>query len=321
MRRPLPLLLLSVLAIAACTHPTLPADGLFDGAIVTAENWSTDFPLPYYAVVTPDDSVAYARFDAARASLPSWATEAKACCDASTLEPLFFILPGHPYAIYSFIDKSAEPLFERVQNLLPDYQVALLSSDADRKHFLVEAHSDRLPASYYAYDCDSDAIQPLHIPSQIALQDELAPMRPVIISMRDGQPIRAFVTLPVGTDPEAKPHLPTVVMPQPYGGDPWAWEYNPEVQFFAAHGYAVLQADSRAQQNVSAQQAVTDIRDAVNWLINEGIAHPRKVNYYVCDGLPYAAARSMHRNPTLGKPMDHRHRMAFYEDLVHKMKH
>jgi dipeptidyl aminopeptidase/acylaminoacyl peptidase len=94
--------------------------------------------------------------------------------------------------------------------------------------------------------------------------------------------------LPKGV--EAK-NLPVVV--NPHGG-PWArdgWGFNPEIQFLANRGYAVLQMNFRGsvgygrafweasfkQWGLSMQD---DITDGVNWLIKEGIANPEKVAIY-----------------------------------------
>jgi dipeptidyl aminopeptidase/acylaminoacyl peptidase len=79
----------------------------------------------------------------------------------------------------------------------------------------------------------------------------------------------------------------------PHGG-PWArdsWTFNPEVQFLANRGYAVLQMNFRGstgfgrafweasfkQWGLSMQD---DITDGVNWLIEQGIADANRVAIY-----------------------------------------
>ena len=73
-------------------------------------------------------------------------------------------------------------------------------------------------------------------------------------------------------------------------GGPWArdhWGFNPEVQFFANRGYAVLQINFRSSTGYGKafwkkgfkQWGLTmqdDITDGVNWLIKKGIADPKK---------------------------------------------
>ena len=69
-----------------------------------------------------------------------------------------------------------------------------------------------------------------------------AQMKPVGYTARDGTPIQGYLTLPLGRPAK---NLPVVV--NPHGG-PWyrdQWGYNPEVQFLANRGYAVLQMNFR----------------------------------------------------------------------------
>ena len=60
-------------------------------------------------------------------------------------------------------------------------------------------------------------------------------------ALRDGERIEGYLTLPVGKTLRNAKNLPVVV--NPHGG-PWArdsWGFNPEAQFLANRGYAVLQ--------------------------------------------------------------------------------
>ena len=74
----------------------------------------------------------------------------------------------------------------------------------------------------------------------------MVPMHPITYTSRDGLTIEGYLTLPKGYTMENAKNLPVVV--NPHGG-PWArdsWGYNPEVQFLANRGYAVLQMNFRA---------------------------------------------------------------------------
>ena len=62
-----------------------------------------------------------------------------------------------------------------------------------------------------------------------------------------GETINGYLTLPKGV---AVRNLPVVV--NPHGG-PWlrdSWGYNPEVQFLANRGYAVLQMNFRGSTDL-----------------------------------------------------------------------
>ena len=79
----------------------------------------------------------------------------------------------------------------------------------------------------------------------------------------------------------------------PHGG-PWSrdtWGFNPEVQFLANRGYAVLQMNFRGSTGYGrkfweasfkqwGQTMQDDITDGVQWLIKQGIADPKRVAIY-----------------------------------------
>jgi len=119
-------------------------------------------------------------------------------------------------------------------------------------------------------------------------ENELAPMKPIQYTSRDGMTIPGYLTLPVGAKHE---NLPVVV--NPHGG-PWArdgWGFNPEVQFLANRGYAVLQMNFRGSTGYGKEfwQASfkqwgrtmqDDITDGVEWLKEQGIADPSRIGIY-----------------------------------------
>jgi dipeptidyl aminopeptidase/acylaminoacyl peptidase len=86
-------------------------------------------------------------------------------------------------------------------------------------------------------------------------------------------------------------NLPVVV--NPHGG-PWArdsWGFNPEVQFLANRGYAVLQMNFRGSTGYGrkfweasfkqwGRTMQDDITDGVKWLISQGIADSTRIAIY-----------------------------------------
>ena len=114
-------------------------------------------------------------------------------------------------------------------------------------------------------------------------------MKPVRYLARDGLVIPAYLTLPKGVPAK---NLPVVI--NPHGG-PWArdvWGYNPDAQFLANRGYAVLQPNFRSSSgygkkflNAGNKQWGTgamqnDLSDGVKYLIDQGIADPKRVAIY-----------------------------------------
>lgn len=113
-------------------------------------------------------------------------------------------------------------------------------------------------------------------------------MKPVSYKSRDGLTINGYLTLPGGVEPK---DLPLVV--NPHGG-PWerdSWGFDPETQFLANRGYAVLQMNYRGSTGYGrkfweasfkqfGRRMQDDITDGVNYLIKEGIADPKRVAIY-----------------------------------------
>jgi dipeptidyl aminopeptidase/acylaminoacyl peptidase len=112
-------------------------------------------------------------------------------------------------------------------------------------------------------------------------------MKPLTYQSRDGLTIHGYLTLPRG----GGKNLPLVV--NPHGG-PWArdaWGYNPEAQFLANRGYAVLQMNFRGSVGYGrafweasfkqwGKKMQDDVTDGVNYIIKEGIADPKRICIY-----------------------------------------
>jgi dipeptidyl aminopeptidase/acylaminoacyl peptidase len=108
---------------------------------------------------------------------------------------------------------------------------------------------------------------------------------------------------------EAK-RLPVVV--NPHGG-PWArdaWGFNPEVQFLANRGYAVLQMNFRGSTGYGREFWLAgrkqwglamqdDVTDGVRWLIAEGIADPKRICIYGASYGGYATLMGLVKEPDL----------------------
>ncbi len=189
---------------------------------------------------------------------------------------------------YHFFDEDREQLQAELEKRLPGIEVRVYSMSKDETKVLVRTFSDRSLGSYYYLDRSTNEFMKLVDVSPWLSEDEMAEMKPIAYTSRDGLTIHGYLTLPKGV--KAK-NLPVVI--NPHGG-PWArdtWGFIPEVQFLANRGYAVLQMNFRTstgygrefweagfKQNGLAIQ--DDITDGVQWLIDEGIADPERVGIY-----------------------------------------
>jgi dipeptidyl aminopeptidase/acylaminoacyl peptidase len=151
--------------------------------------------------------------------------------------------------------------------------------------WLVSYESDRSPTRFYRWDRKTKRGTFL-FSSQPKLDSlVLAEMKPVVITMRDGLKIQAFLTLPVGVPAK---NLPMVLLVH---GGPWgryAWGFNAYVQWYANRGYAVLQPNFRGSTGYGKKflhagdkqwglKMQDDLLDSVNWAVKEGIADPAKI--------------------------------------------
>ncbi|WP_052597066.1 S9 family peptidase [Aureispira sp. CCB-QB1] len=189
---------------------------------------------------------------------------------------------------HKFVDQQVEDLYKRLEQDLGEYEVVITSTNKTEDKFVIRTYSDRSLGAYYFYDKTSDKLEKIIDVSSWLKEDDLAEMKPIQYQSRDGLTIHGYLTLPKGVPAK---NLPVIV--NPHGG-PWArdaWTFNPEVQFLANRGYAVLQMNfrgstgyGRAFWEASFQQwglkMQDDVTDGVQWLIQQGIADPSRVAIY-----------------------------------------
>jgi dipeptidyl aminopeptidase/acylaminoacyl peptidase len=189
---------------------------------------------------------------------------------------------------YHFLDEERAKLQQDLESRLPGFEVAVAGMSRDETKALVYAGSDRTLGAYYFYDRATSDFRKLADVGPWLIEAELAEMKPITYTSRDGLTIHGYLTLPQGLKPKK---LPVVV--NPHGG-PWGrdvWGYNPEVQFLANRGYAVLQVNFRTSTGYGRKfweagfkqwglKIQDDITDGVKWLIDQGIADPSRVGIY-----------------------------------------
>ncbi|HXX40753.1 MAG TPA: S9 family peptidase [Chthoniobacterales bacterium] len=187
-----------------------------------------------------------------------------------------------------YLDPQTEKMLTSVEQKLPGYQVDLVDNDHDENQFIVATTSDRTPGARYLLNAKTGELTKLADVAPWLKESELALVKPIDYRSRDGLTIRGYLTLPVGRDPK---NLPVVV--NPHGG-PWArdvWGYDPEVQFLANRGYAVLQMNFRGSTGFGrkfweasfkqwGKKMQDDITDGVQWLIKQGVADPKRIAIY-----------------------------------------
>ncbi|MDQ8033997.1 MAG: S9 family peptidase [Bordetella sp.] len=208
---------------------------------------------------------------------------------------------------YKFFDDATQALYAKLKQHLPGYDLSLQGWNRDEDTFIVAAYNDRTPGSRYLYSARTDTLTKLADINPALPEADMAPVKPVNYTSRDGLTIHGYLTLPVGR--EAR-NLPCIV--NPHGG-PWArdgWGYNPEVQFLANRGFCVLQMNFRGSTGYGRKfweagfgqwglAMQDDITDGVKWLVDQGIADPKRVAIYGASYGGYATLAGVAFTPDL----------------------
>lgn len=206
-----------------------------------------------------------------------------------------------------WLDPDMNKLQALVDRELPDTVNSFTSRSLDNKWVVILAHSDRDPGTYYLLNTVELTMEKIVRRCDWIDPQRMAQMRPIQYQARDGMTIHGYLTLPQGAKPE---NLPLIV--NPHGG-PWfrdSWGFNPEVQFLASRGYAVLQMNFRGstgygrklleagygQWGLSMQD---DITDGVKWAIEQGFADPKRVCIYGASYGGYATMAGLAFTPDL----------------------
>ena len=190
---------------------------------------------------------------------------------------------------FQFFDKKREALQKQLESELPGYEIVITSSSKDESKYMVRTYSDRSLGAYYFYDKKKKKLKKIVEVSPWLKEADMAAMKPIKYTARDGVTIHGYLTLPNNI---SKLPLPTIVLPH---GGPWHrddWGYHPEVQLFANRGYAVLQVNFRGSTGYGrqfwessfgewGQSMQNDITDGVDWLVMEReLADPVKLAIY-----------------------------------------
>lgn len=189
---------------------------------------------------------------------------------------------------YNWRDKAWEADYKFLQEKFPGREISFQNATNDYSKFLIAVHGDKYASEAWYFDAKTRELihQYTPRPELKAVEEYLAPMTPIRYPSSDGLEIPAYLTVPAGVEPK---NLPVVVLV--HGGPKGprdSWGYDPQVQFLANRGYAVLQPNFRASGgygkkflNSGDMQWGKLMQDDITWgvkhLIEEGIADKDRV--------------------------------------------
>ncbi len=281
-----------------------------------------------FAVFTPDNKMVYALTNIGRDKTALVLMDPKTCEEKEVLymndkydisdlnysekknRLTVVACEGHKDMIRHYFDKEEEEIRKKLEAQLPGYKVGVTSMSKDENIRMIYAGNDRTYGTYYLYNVKENKLTKVADIAPWIKEEEMCAMNPITYTSRDGLTIEGYLTLPKGYTMENAKNLPVVV--NPHGG-PWirdSWGYNPEVQFLASRGYAVLQMNFRASTGYGrkftelgykqwGQTMQNDITDGVKWLIKEGIADPKRVAIYGASYGGYATLAGVTFTPDL----------------------
>ena len=208
--------------------------------------------------------------------------------------------------IYKPFDKQFARDLE-ILDKLHEGEILFRNSTDDERKWIIAYNSPTDPGATYLYDRATGQAQFLYRPRPWLSHEGLADMQAISFSSRDGLTIHGYLTLPKGV---VAKNLPTVLVVH---GGPWArdtWGYDPEVQFLANRGFAVLQVNYRGSTGYGKQflnagnrewggKMLDDLIDGVDWIVSQGIADRKRLGIYGASYGGYATLSALAFRPNV----------------------
>ena len=220
----------------------------------------------------------------------------------------FFSYEGERSVIVPVSDLYKE-IDQGVKKNFPGKIYGVVDRDDDENTFLVILQSDKLYGTYYEYDVKSKQFTLLYDLMPQLKEEDMAEMRPITFTSRDGFTIHGYITLPKAALEGKK--IPMVV--NPHGGPQGirdSWGFNPETQLFASRGYATLQVNFRISGGYGKEflragfkqigrKVMDDVEDGVRYAIAQGWADEDKIAIYGGSHGGYATLMGLVKTPDL----------------------
>jgi dipeptidyl aminopeptidase/acylaminoacyl peptidase len=191
--------------------------------------------------------------------------------------------------------------------MFPKLIVRIIGSSTTHRRFLVATFSSTQPVVYSMVDLETRTSGLFKSSAPWIDPSRMREMNMIKFKTRDGRQLDAYVTLPVGATKENPP--PLIVLPH---GGPWVrdtWGFDPEVQFLASRGYAVMQPNYRGSTGTGWMfptedewdfvKMHNDVTDATKALVASGLVDKTRVGIMGASFGGYLAVSGVAREPGL----------------------
>ncbi len=220
----------------------------------------------------------------------------------------YFAYNGEKYVITPGSD-FFKSFTKQMEKEFPGKEFYVVDSDDDENTFLIVVQSDKLYGTYYQYDNKTKQFSLLYDLMPQLKEADMAEMRPITFTSRDGLTIHGYITLP--KEALAGEKVPLVV--NPHGGPQGIrdeWGFNPETQLFASRGYATLQVNFRISGGYGKEflkagfkqvgrKVMDDVEDGVKYVIEQGWVDKDKMAIYGGSHGGYATLMGLVKTPDL----------------------
>lgn len=207
------------------------------------------------------------------------------------------------------VSKTYKKVHNRLKKEFGEKQFFPAGRSEDESTFMAVVTSDKIVGEYYIYDVKTDEVTLLYKLLPQLEESDMAMMKPIKYTSRDGLTIHGYITLP--KEALAGKKVPLIVMP--HGGPQGmrdSWGFLPDNQLFASRGYATLNVNFRISGGYGKEflkagfkqigrKAMNDVEDGIKYAIQQGWIDKDKVGIFGASHGGYAVLRGMTKTPEL----------------------
>lgn len=209
-----------------------------------------------------------------------------------------------------WFDQGMKTVQEKLDKLLPaTMNLISVPYEGASPWVLVASYADTVPVNYKLYNTETGQINEIGSTRPAINPAQMGRQQMVRYKARDGLEIPALLTLPR----KGGKNLPMVVLVH---GGPWVngaeWGWNPDSQFLASRGYAVLEPSFRGTTGLGSRHVrasfkqwglsmQNDIADGTRWAIAQGYADPKRICIAGASYGGYATLMGLVNDPDLYK--------------------
>lgn len=224
-----------------------------------------------------------------------------------TKKPIFTTFRTNNFQTH-YLNPKLKDIEKAVKKITTESSYNIINFTLNDDKFLLKIFSDKNIGSYYIYDFTKNTLTEIGKVSPWLNEKELASTKPFEFTSRDGYKINAYLTLPN----TKQDNYPLIVLAHPALWQRTKWGYNPEVQFFANRGYAVVSVNHRGVDGFGksffelgfkevGKKMQDDYTDAVYYLISKGIVDTSRIGIYGMSFGGYFALNGLVRDSGLYK--------------------